>query len=216
MRFDKCEGESMSEQGNLTRRRFIGVAGAAAASVLAPGLAGCGGGDSGGSSTPSGSGGGGGKVTLTWWDYFNEANEKAVNERIAAYQKVKPNVTIKRTGQPFADLKQKLLQGATAGELPDIVVIDNPDHSSFAALGVLADITEQVKEWGQGGEYFEGRGSRRSTRARTTACRTTRTASRCGRTARCSSGPASRSRPTGTSCARPSSRSPPARRAGSR
>jgi multiple sugar transport system substrate-binding protein len=138
--------------GPLTRRRFLGAAGAAAAAVVAPGLAACG--DDGGSA--AGGGGGGGKVTLTWWDYFNEANEKAVNERIAAYQKVKPNVTIKRTGQPFADLKQKLLQGATAGELPDIVVIDNPDHSSFAALGVLADITEQVKEWGQGGEYFEG------------------------------------------------------------
>jgi multiple sugar transport system substrate-binding protein len=147
----------MSEQGNLTRRRFLGVAGAAAATVLAPGLAGCAGGDSGGSGSSGGSGGGGeGEITLTWWDYFNDANEKAVNQRIAAYKKVKPNVTIERTGQPFADLKQKLLQGATAGELPDIVVIDNPDHSSFAALGVLADLTEQVKAWGQEGEYYEG------------------------------------------------------------
>ena len=149
----------MSEQGNLTRRRFLGVAGAATASVLAPGLAGCAGGDSGGSNASGGSGGsggGGGKITLTWWDYFNDTNEKAVNERIAAYKKVKPNVTIKRTAQPFADLKQKLLQGATAGELPDIVVIDNPDHSSFAALGVLADLSDQVKAWGQEGEYFEG------------------------------------------------------------
>ena len=76
----------MSEQGDLTRRRFMGVAGAAAASVLAPGLAGCAGGDSGGSSTSSGSGGGDRKITLTWWDYFNDANEKAVNARIAAYQ----------------------------------------------------------------------------------------------------------------------------------
>src|SRR4051794_29796937 len=146
----------MSEQGNLTRRRFLGVTGAAAASVLAPGLAGCAGGDSGGSKSSSGSGGGDGPITLTWWDYFNDANEKAVNERIAAYKKVKPNVTIKRTAQPFADLKQKLLQGATAGELPDIVVIDNPDHSSFAALGVLADLTDQVKAWGQSDAYYEG------------------------------------------------------------
>ena len=146
----------MSVQANLTRRRFLGAAGAAAATVLAPGLAGCAGGDSGGGTSSGGGGGGGGKITLTWWDYFNDANEKAVNERIAAYAKVKPNVTIKRTGQPFAELKQKLLQGATAGELPDIVVIDNPDHSSFAALGVLADVSEQVKAWGQESAYFEG------------------------------------------------------------
>jgi multiple sugar transport system substrate-binding protein len=147
----------MTDESNpydvLTRRRFLGAAGAAAATVLAPGLAGCGGDDGGGGSA---SGGGGGKVTLTWWDYFNETNEQAVKERIAAYKKVDPNVTINRTAVPFAQLKQKLLQGATAGDLPDIVVIDNPDHSSFAALGVLADITDQVEAWGQASQYFEG------------------------------------------------------------
>jgi multiple sugar transport system substrate-binding protein len=135
----------------LTRRRFLGAAGAVATAAFLPGLAACGDDDDSG-----GGGSGGGKVTLTQWDYYNDANEKAVLDRIARYQKANPNVTIERTGQPFAQLKQKLLQGATAGELPDIVVIDNPDHSSFAALGVLADITDRVTEWGQEGSYFEG------------------------------------------------------------
>jgi multiple sugar transport system substrate-binding protein len=135
----------------LTRRRFLGAAGAAATAAFLPGLAACGGDDD-----ETGGGASGGNVTLTQWDYFNDANEKAVLDRIERYKKVKPNVTIERTGQPFAALKQKLLQGATAGELPDIVVIDNPDHSSFAALGVLADITDRVDEWGQQSAYFEG------------------------------------------------------------
>jgi multiple sugar transport system substrate-binding protein len=135
----------------LTRRRFLGAAGAAATAAFLPGLAACGGDDD-----ETGGGASGGNVTLTQWDYYNDANEKAVLDRIERYKKVKPNVTIERTGQPFAQLKQKLLQGATAGELPDIVVIDNPDHSSFAALGVLADITDRVDEWGQQSAYFEG------------------------------------------------------------
>ena len=135
----------------LTRRRFLGAAGAAATVAFLPGLAACGGDDdSGGATSP------GGKVTLTWWDYYDAANEKAVLDRIARYEKANPNVKVERTGQPFAQLKQKLLQGASAGELPDIVVIDNPDHSSFAALGVLADITDLVDEWGQESAYFEG------------------------------------------------------------
>ena len=70
-----------------------------------------------------------------------------------------PNVTIERTAIPFADLKQKLLQGAAAGALPDIAVIDNPDHSAFAALGVLEDLTERVKAWGQADKYFDGPGT---------------------------------------------------------
>jgi multiple sugar transport system substrate-binding protein len=40
--------------------------------------------------------------------------------------------------------------------LPDIAVIDNPDHSAFAALGVLADLTDQITSWGQASQYFPG------------------------------------------------------------
>lgn len=135
----------------LTRRRLLGTAGAVATTALFPGLAACGGGDD-KSSAPKAAG----KITLTWWDYFQDTNEKAVKDRIERYKAVKPNVTITRTYQPFPQLKQKLLQGATAGDLPDMVVIDNPDHSSFAALGVLTDISDQVKSWGQRDAYFEG------------------------------------------------------------
>jgi multiple sugar transport system substrate-binding protein len=96
-------------------------------------------------------------VTLTWWDYYAEgANAAAMETQLKRYTDSHPNVTIQRTAIPFADLKQKLLQGAAAGQLPDIVVIDNPDHSAFAALGVLEDITDRVAAWGQDTAYFDG------------------------------------------------------------
>jgi multiple sugar transport system substrate-binding protein len=96
-------------------------------------------------------------ITLTWWDYYSEgANNTAMNNQLQRYMESHPNVTIERTAIPFGDLKQKLLQGATAGELPDIAVIDNPDHQAFAALGVLTDLTEQVTAWGQASDYFTG------------------------------------------------------------
>ena len=71
------------------------------------------------------------------------------SNQLQRYMDAHPNVTIERTPIPFADLKQKLLQGAAAGELPDIAVIDNPDHQAFAALGILEDLTERVTAWGQ-------------------------------------------------------------------
>ena len=96
-------------------------------------------------------------VTLTWWDYYSEgANAVAMDNQLQRYMDSHPNVTIERSAIPFGDLKQKLLQGATAGELPDIAVIDNPDHQAFAALGVLADLTDRVTEWGQASAYFTG------------------------------------------------------------
>lgn len=96
-------------------------------------------------------------VTLRWWDYYDSgANAEAMESQLQRYMDANPGITIERTALPFADLKQQLLQGAAAGQLPDIVVIDNPDHQAFAALGVLEDITERVAAWGQADAYFEG------------------------------------------------------------
>lgn len=119
--------------------------------------------------TPAGSGAapaaggaaapGAGGVTLTWWDYMGDessANGVAVMEQVKKYNDSHPGITVERTFIPFGDLKQKLLQGAAAGQLPDVAIIDNPDHSSFASLGVLADITDPIAAWGKGGDYFPG------------------------------------------------------------
>ncbi|TDF93196.1 ABC transporter substrate-binding protein [Paenibacillus piri] len=97
------------------------------------------------------------QVKITWWDYMNsEEMVAALNKVIADYMKEHPNVKIERTYVPFGDLKNKLLLGSAAGQLPDIVWIDNPDHQAFAAAGVLADITKEVKEWGQADQYYKG------------------------------------------------------------
>ena len=96
-------------------------------------------------------------VTLRWWDYYSQgANNAATQNQLQRYMDAHPNVTIEREAIPFADLKQKLLQGAAAGDLPDIAVIDNPDHQAFAALGILEDLTDRVTEWGQADAYFAG------------------------------------------------------------
>jgi multiple sugar transport system substrate-binding protein len=79
-----------------------------------------------------------------------------MDAQFARYMEANPNVTIERTYIAFADLKQRLLQGAAAGELPDVVVIDNPDHQAFSSLGVFEDVTDRVAEWGQADNYFEG------------------------------------------------------------
>ena len=141
---------SAVQTGRMTRRVFLeratalGLSSSAAAAVLAA----CG-----GSSTPGSSSSG--SVTLTVWDYFNPPG-KGFMGLLNGYSKVNPSVKLQNTTIPFADLKQKLLQGAASGQLPDIVVIDNPDHSAFASLGVLADLTDQITAWGKADQYFDG------------------------------------------------------------
>ncbi|WP_179233035.1 ABC transporter substrate-binding protein [Paenibacillus rigui] len=100
---------------------------------------------------------GGDKVTIQWWDSMtSEATQGALKKIIADYETAHPNVKIERTFVSFADIKNKLLLGAAGNQMPDIVWIDNPDHQAFAAAGILADISNEVKAWGQADKYFEG------------------------------------------------------------
>ncbi len=137
------------QTGRMTRRAFLeratalGLSSSAAAAFLAA----CGG------ATTTGSAGG--PVTLTLWDYFNPPGPGYLG-LISSYMKANPSIKIQRTVIPFADLKQKLIQGAASGQLPDIAVIDNPDHSAFSDLGVLTDLTSQVSASGLTDQYFPG------------------------------------------------------------
>jgi multiple sugar transport system substrate-binding protein len=94
-------------------------------------------------------------TTLTLWDYFTSPGKGYMN-LFNEYMAVNPSVFIQRTTYPFSDLKQRLALAEASRQLPDIVVIDNPDHTAFAARGILADITDQIKAWGKINQYFAG------------------------------------------------------------
>lgn len=114
-------------------------------------------GRSGSAANTGGEGGQGDKVVIQWWDSMtSEATQGALQKIIADYEAANPNVKIERTYVSFADIKNKLLLGSVGNDMPDIVWLDNPDHQAFAAAGILADLTDQIKEWGQADKYFAG------------------------------------------------------------
>lgn len=130
--------QHMSRRTLLQRAGALGVGGTAATLFASCGTA------------PSETG----ATTLTLWDYFSPPGDGYL-ALMSEYEK-QTGIKIQRTEIPFADLKQKLTQGAASGQLPDIVMIDNPDHTSFASLGVLTDLTDKINEWGKADEYFDG------------------------------------------------------------
>jgi methyl-accepting chemotaxis protein len=97
-------------------------------------------------------------VTLHWWDYLKAttSDRQGIEDLIARYQAIHPNVTIIRTSFAFGDLKAKLVQAVATRSTPDIVLVDNPDHQAMAAQGALADLTDLVARWKDRSEYFPG------------------------------------------------------------
>lgn len=97
------------------------------------------------------------QVTLTLIDpwaatTFGDAHDAQIQRFMESH----PNIRIERSAVNFNDFVQLLVQGAAAGELPDIALIDNPDFHRFAALGVLADLSEHIGSWGEAELYYPG------------------------------------------------------------
>ena len=126
--------ETIMLDQHRTRRRALALVGA---SILVATTAAC-------SSSPSSSGGsgstGGGKVTITEFDYYTGGANAAINAYNAQFMKAHPNVTVKRTSVPYANLITKILQDASAGDMPNLMLIDNPNVPEVAATGQLVSL----------------------------------------------------------------------------
>ncbi len=83
-----------------------------------------------------------GDVTI-WYYWETEGHQKALNHIIEEFNGSQDAIKVEAKYVPFADFKKQLSVGASANELPDIVILDNPDHASYAAMGIFADITNK-------------------------------------------------------------------------
>ncbi len=81
-----------------------------------------------------------GKVTI-WYYWEAEGHQKALNELVQNFNDSQSNITVEAKYVPFADFKKQLSIGASANELPDLVIQDNPDTAAYASMGIFADLT---------------------------------------------------------------------------
>ncbi len=97
------------------------------------------------------------KKTVTVWNYWETPKHQETLARVCKdFNSSQDKIEVVTKYIPFADFKKQLSIGAAASELPDIVIIDNPDHASYSAMGIFADITDKLASWPDLKQYFEG------------------------------------------------------------
>ncbi len=87
-----------------------------------------------------------------WYYWETEGHQEALNEMIAQYNEQQDVYEVTASYVPFADFKKQLSIGASANELPDLVILDSPDHASYASMGIFADLTGKFDV----STYYEG------------------------------------------------------------
>ncbi len=95
-------------------------------------------------------------LTLTEWDGFAPPAEVAALTRIEKEFTASGVAKINRTFlPPSSGGSNKILSAAASHTLPDIYISD-PGAGTFAADGLLVDLTAMVKKWGHFGGYSPG------------------------------------------------------------
>lgn len=105
---------------------------------------------------PADTGSAGDKTTITFWHYMSEDKEgKFVNEAVDEFNSSQDEIYVEAQYLPRDELMKQYTIGVVSGELPDCGMVDNPDHNSYASMGVFEDITELYNSWSEA-NFMEG------------------------------------------------------------
>lgn len=88
-----------------------------------------------------------GKEIVSIWHYFSEPDAPVFIEYIKEFNSIQDKYIVKAEFVPREELLKQYAMGLVAGELPDIGMIDNPDHASFSQAGLFEDITDRFNQW---------------------------------------------------------------------
>lgn len=87
-----------------------------------------------------------GKTVISFWHYMGLDKEgKYVQEAVDEFNSMQDEVYVEAQYLPRDELMKQYTIGVVSGELPDVGMVDNPDHNSYAAMGVFQDISELYK-----------------------------------------------------------------------
>ncbi len=132
-------GEARSRTRWTKRRSGAGaVVGAGAALLMATGGVAA----SAASVTPHRSTGHASSVTITEQDYYTAADSTYMTQFLSGFHKANPGYTVSRDVVPNGSLLSKELTEASAGQMPDLMMMDNPWVPSLASAGELMPLSK--------------------------------------------------------------------------
>ncbi|HEY9575525.1 MAG TPA: sugar ABC transporter substrate-binding protein [Lachnospiraceae bacterium] len=88
-------------------------------------------------------------ATIKFWHYMsNDKEGKFVQKAVEEFNASQNEIVVEAQYIPRDELMKQYTIGVVSGELPDVGMVDNPDHNSYAAMGVFEDITKLYEESG--------------------------------------------------------------------
>ena len=96
------------------------------------------------------------KQLKLWFYYEGKERYDKIKALTDSFSKSHTNITVTPYYVPFDQFKKRLSTGIASNDLPDLVITDSADHAAYAAIGIFADITDQLKAIPGIDQFYEG------------------------------------------------------------
>lgn len=96
------------------------------------------------------------KEKLVLWSYYETDMQKtSLDELVKGFNEYQDKYELSwEYHGPATEFNKLLAIGITQEQLPDMVIIDNPDMPRYIKMNRFEDITEEIEEWGEIENYF--------------------------------------------------------------
>lgn len=92
---------------------------------------------------------------LTLWSYYEtKAQKEGLDKLVKEFNESQEDYKISWEYVPMADFIKTLSFSQSEDNLPDLILVDNPDMGSLIKIGMLSDITEQLQETVSTWDYY--------------------------------------------------------------
>lgn len=96
------------------------------------------------------------KEQLLIWSYYEtEAQANGLDKLTASFNKSQDKYQVSWEYVPMTEFEKKISRAYTEQELPDVVIIDNPDMKKFIQLDMFEDISEYASTLNLDTDYYE-------------------------------------------------------------
>lgn len=97
----------------------------------------------------------GDRTEVTFWHYMAGTEGDFVAKSVQEFNDSQDEIHVIEQFLPREELMKQYTIGVVSGELPDIGMVDNPDHNAYASMGIFEDISELYDAW-DGSKFFDG------------------------------------------------------------
>ncbi|MFA9463967.1 MAG: extracellular solute-binding protein [Velocimicrobium sp.] len=95
------------------------------------------------------------KKELVLWSYYETtAQQESLDLLVQNFNLSQSEYMASWEYVPMTEFTKRLSIGIMENDLPDMVIIDNPDMKTYAELGIFADLTEYKELWKEQDQYY--------------------------------------------------------------